>query len=358
VAFPQEAAIVGVAETEYLRGSDRLPFELMLDASLAAIGDAGLERADIDGLIPPAGFTTAEELAANLGIEHLRLATTVMMGGASPVAALRHAATAVTLGLASAVLVTMGWNGYSVFRPRPDGRRPRHMWLATSVADSAVDYYRPYGAMAPVQLYAWIATRYQQQFGIPPEAAGAVALACRRHAQLNERALMRGRELTMDEYLGSRFISEPFRLFDCCVETDNANAIIVTSAERAKDLKHPMVRIRGVVGRCSKPRVDMHYQTGPISTVAGHYARDILWPNSGVGPQDVDLEHVAFRFGVPHQRRRRRAVRRRIDVGTAGDQDALHVVQQPASRLARLGAQRLAACPGQCVEILCDGVAG
>jgi hypothetical protein len=88
------------------------------------------------------------------------------------------------------------------------------------------------------------------------------------------------KRITVEDVVNSRMICKPLHLLDCCVETDNANAIIVTTAERAKDLKHPLVRIRGVVGRCSKPRVDMHYQAGPISTVAGHYAKDILWPNA------------------------------------------------------------------------------
>jgi len=93
-------------------------------------------------------------------------------------------------------------------------------------------------------------------------------------------------------------ICKPLHLLDCCVETDNANAIIVTSAERARDMRHVPVRIRGVVGRCSKPRSDMHYQTGPISTVAGHYGKEILWPNSGVGPEDIDVtgSYDAFTF--------------------------------------------------------------
>jgi len=102
----------------------------------------------------------------------------------------------------------------------------------------------------------------------------------------------------VEDIINSRIICKPLHLLDCCVETDNANAIIVTTAARAKDLKQPLVRIRGVVGRCSKPRVDMHYQFGPISTVAGHYAKDILWPNSGVGPEDIDLtgSYDAFTF--------------------------------------------------------------
>ena len=119
----------------------------------------------------------------------------------------------------------------------------------------------------------------------------------RHHASNNPKAFYKKR-LTVEDVVNSRMICKPLHLLDCCVETDNANAIIVTTAERAKDLKHPLVRIRGVVGRCSKPRVDMHYQTGPISTVAGHYAKEILWPNSGVGPDDVDLtgSYDAFTF--------------------------------------------------------------
>ncbi len=75
-------------------------------------------------------------------------------------------------------------------------------------------------------------------------------------------------------------------------------AVIVTSAERARDMKQPLVLIRGVVGRCSKPRIDMHYQHGPISTVAGYYAKNILWPNAGVGPEDIDVtgSYDAFTF--------------------------------------------------------------
>jgi hypothetical protein len=93
-------------------------------------------------------------------------------------------------------------------------------------------------------------------------------------------------------------ICKPLHLLDCCVETDNANCIIVTSADRARDCKHHPVLIRSVVGRCSKPRTDMHYQHGPISTVAGHYAKDILFPNADVSPQDIDVtgSYDAFTF--------------------------------------------------------------
>ena len=147
--FAGRAAIVGVGETDYVRGSDKLPVELMVEAAAAAATDVGLAWDDIDGIVPPMGFTTAEELAATLGIGDLRYAVTVMMGGASPTAALQSAAMAVASGVATAVL-RGGRAGTATRRSGPSpGPPPRHTWLATSATDVAADFYGPTAPSPP-----------------------------------------------------------------------------------------------------------------------------------------------------------------------------------------------------------------
>ncbi|HXK23682.1 MAG TPA: transporter [Myxococcota bacterium] len=289
MGFSNEAVISGIGETDYVRGSDRTALELMLEASKLAIEDAGLRREDIDGLIPPMLYTTTEELAANLGIETLRYACTLHMGGASGVAALQSAAMAIHAGVARAVLVTFGWNGYSQLRPRMRKRNRNADWNAT--LDTVRGHYMPYGVSSPAQIYAWLATRHRELYGIGPEATAAVALSARRHAQRNPKALMRGRALTLEEYMAAPWIVEPFRLFDCCLETDCAAAVVLTSRERARDLRSVPVLVSAAAEGHPVPADDIASRADPFR-IGLSYAAPRALEMAGVRLDDLDFLEV------------------------------------------------------------------
>lgn len=149
-----EAAIVGIGETDYVRGADEHVCDLILSASMEAIVDAGLSPADIDGIIPPPGFMSTEEIAAHLGVPDVAFHVSVLMGGASPTASLQTAAMAVHAGLAHYVLVTFGWNGYSALRPKPDARPTRRTMNLGPMGETVRTFYAPYGLMSAAQHYS------------------------------------------------------------------------------------------------------------------------------------------------------------------------------------------------------------
>jgi len=139
--------------------------------------------------------------------------------------------------------------------------------------------------------------RHMFEYGTTPEQVAAVKVAHSEHASNNPKALYKKR-VTVDDVLASRMICKPLHLLDCCTESDNATALFVTSAARARDCRQHPVLIESVVGRCSKPRTDNHFQHGPITLTAGHYGREILWRNAGVLPEDIDItgSYDAFTF--------------------------------------------------------------
>jgi acetyl-CoA acetyltransferase len=293
MALTDQACIVGVGETAYTRGSGKSVLRLVLEAAKNAIDDAGLSAEDIDGFVLSAHYVNQEQLAANLGIEDLRYSTSVYMGGASPVAALQSAAMAVTMGIATNVLIPFGWNGYSDTRvsrreARPaDAPRPPENAMSRAVRN----FYAPYGALAPMQYYAWLANRHRELYGTTDEQMAEVALASREHAQYNPRAYMYGRPLTLEDYLTSPMLATPFRLLDCCLETDGACAVVVTSAERAGDLRHDPVYVMGVAEGHPYPADDIPNRPD-LFKIGLSFAAPRAFAMAGVTPQDIDFAEI------------------------------------------------------------------
>lgn len=295
------ACIVGIGETAVCRkpGSGLSEMALQLKAIASALDDAGLKAREIDGIMPFPNLGRAEAFAANLGCDNLRFAATLNLGGAAPVAALRVAAMAVATGSANYVLVPGGWNGFS-------GARTREI-AATDInsipgAAIARDYYLPYGLSAPPQWYALMAQRHMHEYGTREEQLGAVALAMRKHAQLNPNALMRGKPMTMSDYLASPMITSPYRLLDCCLETDGAAAYIVTSTARARDLRQRPVSIMGAASGQPYPADDI-INRKDFHRIGLTNAAPEAFAMAGVTPRDADFAQIydCFTFEVLQQ---------------------------------------------------------
>jgi len=285
-----KACIVGVGESAFTRGSGKTELQLMLEASMNALADAGMRPHDIDGIIAPSVGATAEQFAANLGIENLRYAVTVHMGGASPVASIQSATMAIAAGVARNVLIPMGWNGYSAMRVQNIGSSGPNA-LPGALFTTVTEYYLPYGAPVPANWYSLIATRHQQLYGTPPEATGEIAVNQRRNAQLNEKAFMRGRRLTMEDYLTARLISYPLRLYDCCLETDGACGIVITSPERARDLRKKPVYISGMAEGHPYPADDIVSRPDPF-VIGLSFAAPKAFEMAGVSVSDIDFAEI------------------------------------------------------------------
>jgi acetyl-CoA acetyltransferase len=285
-------AIAGVGETTYTRGSDKTTRGLATWAIRNALADAGLKPSDVDGMLSYSGndSTFSTFIAGDLGIR-LNFYMDVHGGGSSTEALIGIAIGVMEAGMCKAVVIFRAMNGFSQVRIGGTGARS-----AAPVTGDQI-HQRAYGWQSAGQMFSPTFMRHMHDYGTKPEQVAHVKMFHSHHASNNPKAYYKKR-YTVEEVLSSRIICKPLHLLDCCVETDNATAIIVTRAERAKDMKQPPALIRAIVGRCSKPRIDMHYQAGPISTVAGHYAKDILWPNAGLGPEDVDVtgSYDAFTF--------------------------------------------------------------
>lgn len=278
-------AVVGVGESIYYRHgkSPDSEFKLALKAILAACHDGGVDPADIDGF---ASFSDdrndASRLAAALGIRQLRSATMQWGGGGGGCcAAVANGAAAIEAGLADCVVV------FRSLAQGQFGRFGQTTGINTIAGEKA--YLMPYGVLAPPQRFAMRVRRFMHDHGIKQEAMRAIALASNHHAQANPRAVMHGKPLDAEGYDASRWIVEPFHLYDCCMENDGAAAVILMSAERAKEFRNKPVYVLGAAaGSGYRAGADPHNSPYYASANFGSLAPD-LYRMAGVEPKDVGV---------------------------------------------------------------------
>jgi acetyl-CoA acetyltransferase len=280
------AAIAGIGATEFSKDSGRTELQLAAESVRACLDDAGLAPEDVDGLVT---FTmdsnTEVAVAREVGVGELSFFSRVHYGGGAACATVQQAAMAVATGAADVVVC------YRAFNERSGVRFGQYQSSGTAPTSSSVDnsWSHPFGLVTPAAQVAMFARRYMHETGATSEDFGRVAVADRKHAATNPNAWFYQRPITLDEHQRSRWITEPLHLLDCCQETDGGVALVVTSAERARDLARPAAVISAAAQGSGPDQFTMtSYYRPDIGGIAemGVVGRQ-LWNQSGLGPQDV-----------------------------------------------------------------------
>ncbi|MCH6267291.1 thiolase C-terminal domain-containing protein [Neobacillus citreus] len=279
-------AIVGVGESERSKNSGRTPLHLALDAARAAIADAGISATEIDGFMSyqENDSCTSHQLATYLGVRP-KYVKDISGGGSSTEMLIADAIGLIEAGMLNTVLIYRSMNGRSGVRMGGGG------W-DVNMLQTAIDggsFIIPYGAGGPGQWFGLFATRHMHETGIRKEHLGHVCVSFYEHAQRNPKAFFHGKPLTMEEYLNTPDLVFPFNRHDFCLESDEANAIIVTSAERAKDCKSRPVYIMGISARQCHPHT--HYWSD-LSQVASDYVAPEVYKMAGVKPEDIQVASI------------------------------------------------------------------
>ncbi|QGZ49995.1 lipid-transfer protein [Streptomyces sp. QHH-9511] len=281
------AAVAGIGATEFSKDSGRSELKLAVEAVHAALNDAGLSPADVDGMVTFTMDTSPEiTVAQAAGAGELSFFSRVHYGGGAACATVQQAALAVATGVADVVVCYRAFNERSGrrFGSGVQRREP-------SAEGAALGWQLPFGLLTPASWVAMTAQRYLHTYGLTPDAFGHVAVTGRRHAARNPAAYFYGKPITLADHAASRWIVEPLRLLDCCQETDGGQAIVVTSVERARDLRHPpavIVAAAQGAGRNQEAMTSFYRDDLTGLPETGVVARQ-LWRTSGLGPGDIDV---------------------------------------------------------------------
>ncbi|MDG2306424.1 MAG: lipid-transfer protein [Candidatus Binatia bacterium] len=282
-----QAAIVGIGATEFSKNSGRSEMQLAGEAIREALEDAGLAPGDVDGMSVFTMENNPEiQVQRNLGFGALRLFSRIHYGGGAACATTLQAAMAVATGVADVVVCYRAMNERS---GRRFGAGVQNRVSVPTAEGTQFDWYAPFGLVTPASWVAMFAQRYMHEFGATTDDFGRVAVADRKHAATNPKAWFYEQAITLDDHRDSRWIVEPLRLLDCCQESDGAQAIVVTSPERAKDLKQKPVLIRAAAQGAGPQQHMMtsYYRDGFTGLPEMSVVARELWETSGLGPDDI-----------------------------------------------------------------------
>ncbi|MEZ5211093.1 lipid-transfer protein [Gordonia sp. PP30] len=284
-----QAAIAGIGATDFSKKSGRSELRLAAEAVEAALSDAGLTAAEVDGLVTFTMDTNMEVAVARaVGIGELTYFSRIHYGGGAACSTVQQAAMAVATGVCDVVVA------YRAFNER-SGNRFGQVNAAvanqenSSGTDNAFSY--PHGLSTPAAFVAMVARRYMHEYGATSEDFGRIAVVDRKHAAVNPKAFFYGKPITLADHQASRYIAEPLHLLDCCQESDGGVAIVVVSPERAADLRQRPVSIAAAASGSGRDQFIMtSYYRDELAGLAemGLVGRQ-LWAQAGLAPDDVDV---------------------------------------------------------------------
>jgi acetyl-CoA acetyltransferase len=288
------AVVVGVGESRYYKRGDapETEFQLACIAIRNALADAGLQPSDVDGFVSYMDRNEPVRLSAALGTGDLNFTAQTFGGGGNGAgAAVTLADAAISAGYAECVVAFRSLAQGQFARYGQAGRMRRSSGIAAFTA--------PYGMLTPAQTTAMQTMRFMHDHGVTQDSLAEIALASYAHAQRNPRAIRYGTPLTREQYHASRWISEPFHLYDCCPENDGAAAVVVTTPERARDLaKAPVAIVAAAHGLEARDGVGAFGEANFPTAHHRHVGR-MLWQRAGVRPADVPVAQFYENFTGP-----------------------------------------------------------
>ena len=287
VGFVGTTAVAGIGATEFSKASGRSEMQLACEATVAALEDAGIEPSEVDGMVTFTADTNPEiEIARLTGIGDLKFFSRIHHGGGAACGTVQQAAMAVAEGIADVVVVYRAFNERSGHR---FGTGVQDRPVAANAEAAHFSWYAPFGLLTPAQWVAMFGRRYMHETGATSEDFGRVSVADRHHAANNPKAFFYEQPITLEDHQNSRWIVEPLHLLDCCQESDGGQALVVTSLERARDLKQPPAVIVGAAqGSGEDQQMMTSYYRDSITGIPemGLVARQ-LYEQAGIGPDDI-----------------------------------------------------------------------